>query len=412
LSNSGTAEVLIPRSLCLIEDFDDLNIDIEDLCSVSITWENGIVSELKPLKNNGKKATNILFPRFVETHSHFDKSFTWKDFPNLESNYEGALSVNLEEHKTRTSEKVLERVERSLKLAIKNGYRAIRSHIDTYKSQSIEIWYELFKLQNKFSSELKLQFVALAPLEFWDTPNGEELAQIFSSHGGILGGVIVPPFNKKDTSKLLAKMLLLASKYKLEIDFHIDESTIEPGAGIKVLLETIENLKIKSIPITCSHLSSLISLSHREISNLGEKMAEKNIKVIALPLTNFWLLNRSNQTTSLKRPVAPIKQLQKSHVDVSLGSDNVQDPWYPFGNFDPFYMLSCSIPMLQLNPWERMTLSSIFLAPSRLLNLKWDGLIKKGCPADFVILDAQRWADVFSGSLKRKVFIKGDLYCQ
>ena len=177
MSNSGTAEVLIPRSLCLIEDFNNLNIDVEDLCSVSITWENGFVSDLKPVKKN-KKPTNILFPRFVETHSHFDKSFTWDDFPNLESNYSGALSVNLEEHKTRSTDKVLERVEKSLKLAIKNGYRAIRSHIDTYKSQSIDIWTELFKLQTKFSSELTLQFVALAPLEFWDTSNGEELSLI------------------------------------------------------------------------------------------------------------------------------------------------------------------------------------------------------------------------------------------
>ncbi len=408
--NSGTAEVLIPRSLCLIEDFDNLNIDVEDLCSVSINWKDGVVTELKPLKNKDKKAKNILFPRFVETHSHFDKSFIWEDFPNLKSNYGGALSLNLEEHKTRTTDKVLERVEKSLKLAIKNGYRAIRSHIDTYETQSSDIWIELFELQKKFSSELTLQFVSLAPLEFWDTPNGENLAKIFSSNGGILGGVIVPPFNKKDTSQFLSKMLLLARKYNLEIDLHIDESIIEPGAGIKVLLETIENLKINSIPITCSHLSSLISLSHSEILNLGEKMAENNIKVIALPLTNFWLLNRDNKTTSLKRPVAPIKQLQKSHVDVSLGSDNVQDPWYPFGNFDPFYMLSCSIPMLQLSPWERMTLSSIFLAPSRLLNLKWDGLIKEGCPADFIILDAQKWADVFSSNLKRKVFIKGELH--
>ena len=271
MSNSGTAEVLIPRSLCLIEDFDNLIIDVEDLCSVSISWEDGFVSELKPLKNKVTKPKNILFPRFVETHSHFDKSFTWWDFPNMESNYEGALSINLEEHKTRTTDKVLERVEKSLKLAVKNGYRAIRSHIDTYKSQSINIWIELFKLQKKFSSELTLQFVALAPLEFWDTSNGEELAKIFSTYGGILGGVIVPPFNKKDTSKFLAKMLLLASKYKLEIDLHIDESIIEPGAGIRVLLETIDNLKINSIPITCSHLSSLISLSHREILNLGEK---------------------------------------------------------------------------------------------------------------------------------------------
>ena len=107
MSNSGTAEVLIPRSLCLIEDIDNLIIDVEDLCSVSITWENGFVSDLNPLKNKNKKPKNILFPRFVETHSHFDKSFTWGDFPNLKSNYGGALSVNLEEHKTRTTDNVL-----------------------------------------------------------------------------------------------------------------------------------------------------------------------------------------------------------------------------------------------------------------------------------------------------------------
>ena len=77
MSNSGKADVLIPRSLCLIEDFDSLNIDVEDLCSVSISWEDGFVSELKPLKNKVTKPKNILFPRFVETHSHFDKSFTW-----------------------------------------------------------------------------------------------------------------------------------------------------------------------------------------------------------------------------------------------------------------------------------------------------------------------------------------------
>jgi len=409
LSNSGKVEALIPRCLFSIENSDNLDIDVEDLCSVSISWEDGLVSELKPLKTEEKKPNNILFPRFVEAHSHIDKSFTWDKFPNLKSNYDGALSVNLEEHKTRTTKKVLERAEKSLNLAIQNGYRAIRSHIDTYQHQGNDVWTELFKLQEKYSSKLQLQFVALSPLEFWQTENGEKLAKKLSIQKGILGGVIVPPFNKREIIKLLSKMLLLADKYKLEIDFHIDESTTEPGAGVKVLLEVMDKLNIQ-VPITCSHLSSILFLEEHEILDLGKKLAEKNIKVIALPLTNFWLLNHKSKITTLKRPVAPIKQLQKSFVDVSVGSDNVQDPWYPFGNFDPFYMMSCSIPMLQLNPWERKTLASIFFAPSRLLNLKWDGLIKKGCPADFVILDAQRWADVFSSNLKRKVFIKGDLY--
>ena len=93
---------------------------------------------------------------------------------------------------------------------------------------------------------MTLQFVALAPLEFWDTSNGEELAKIFSSHGGILGGVIVPPLNKKNTIKFLSKMLLLASKYKLEIDLHIDESIFEPGAGIKAVSYTHLTLPTKA----------------------------------------------------------------------------------------------------------------------------------------------------------------------
>ena len=410
MSNSGKVEALIPRCLCSIENSDNLNIDFEDLCSVSISWENGFVSELKPLKIKNKKPNNILFPRFVEAHSHIDKSFTWQEFPNLRSNYDGALSINLQEHKTRNTKKVLERAEKSLNLAIKNGYRAIRSHIDTYQNQGNDVWTDLFKLQKKYSSKLQLQFVALSPLDFWQTKNGKKLAKNFSIHKGILGGVVVPPFDKRETRKLLSKMLLLADQYKLEIDLHIDESITEPGAGVKLLLEVIDKLKIQ-VPITCSHLSSILFLKENEILNLGQKLADKNIKVVALPLTNFWLLNHKSKITSLKRPVAPIKQLQKSLVDVSIGSDNVQDPWYPFGDFDPLYMMSCSMPMLQLNPWERMTLSSIFLAPSRLLNLKWDGLIKKGCPADFVILDAQKWADVFSSTLKRKVYIRGNLHC-
>ena len=409
MSNSGKAEVLIPRSLCSIENAVNLIVDDEDFCSVLISWEKGIVSELEPVNKGNKKPKKILFPRFVETHSHFDKSFTWEEFPNFKSNYKEALSVNLEEHKSRNIKKVLERAEKSLNLALVNGYRAIRSHIDTFESQGNEIWVELFNLQKKYSSKLKLQFVALAPLEFWDTPDGDKLAKKFSKNKGILGGVIVPPFNKTKMNYLLSKMLLLAEKYQLEIDLHIDESTIQPGAGIKVLLETIDRLKIK-VPITCSHLSSILSLNENEILTLGREIAEKNIKVIALPLTNFWLLNRNLNSTSLIRPVAPIKQLQKSLVDVSIGSDNVQDSWYPFGNYDPLYMMSFAISLLQLSPWERLTLSSIFLAPSRLLNLSWEGVVKKGCPADFIILDAAKWADVFSSNLKRKVFIKGELY--
>jgi len=409
LSKSGIIEALVPRSLVICRDNIFYEVNFEGFISVEIIWENGIVSSILPLKKNNSKPKKIVFPRFVETHSHFDKSFSWFNYPNLKSNYENALSVNLEEHITRSSKKVTYRAEKSLNLAIKNGYRAIRTHIDTYNLQDQNTWSELIKLREKYLSLLSIQFVALAPIEFWSSEDGENLAKNLKKSGDLIGGVVVPPFNQAKIKNLLSNMILLASKYNLEIDLHIDESSQFPGAGIKLLLNTIKKLKCK-VSVTCSHLSSISLLENKDLEILSEEIAENNIKVIALPLTNFWLLNNNANITPIMRPVAPIKQLQNAFVDVSIGSDNVQDPWYPFGNFDPFYLMSLAIPMLQINPWDRLSISALLTAPSRLLNLNWDGIIKKGCPADFVIVEGTSWADVISGNIKKEVLIKGETY--
>ena len=408
MDNSGKSQVLIPRYLCELEQETNIHVNNEGLSPVEISWEKGFVSNIKSLKEGRNLINKILFPRFVESHAHFDKSFSWMNYPNLQSNYENALSVNLEEHVTRTASTVLKRAEKSLNLAIKNGYRAIRTHIDTYNFQDQEIWPKLFNLQKKYSEFLSLQFVSLAQIDFWGTNEGDLFAKNFKLNNGILGGVLVPPFDRPRIIKNLSDMLLLAKKYKLEVDLHIDESSVEPGSGMKILLSTIEKLN-SNIKVTCSHSSSLLLLKDNELTKLADKMLKKNITVIALPLTNFWLLNRKEKNT-ISRPVAPIKQLQKAFIDVSIGSDNVQDPWYPFGNFDPFYLMSHAMPMLQLNPWDRLSLSAIFNSPSRLLNLNWDGVVKKGCPADFVIVEGNCWGDIFSGNIKRKIIIKGNCY--
>ena len=408
MENSGKIQVLIPRNLCEFREEKHTFVNNEGLSPVEIVWENGFVSNIKSIKYEKNLLKKILFPRFVESHAHFDKSFSWLNYPNLNSNYENALSVNLEEHVTRTADTVLKRAEKSLNLAIKNGYRAIRTHIDTYNPKDQETWSKLFNLKKKYSKFLSLQFVSLAQIDFWGTKEGDLFAKNFKLNNGLLGGVLVPPFDRPRIIKSLSDMLLLAKKYELEVDLHIDESSVEPGSGMKILLNTIEKLNSK-VKITCSHSSSLLLLKDSELIKLANKMADKNIKVIALPLTNFWLLNRQDKNT-LSRPVAPIKQLQKSFIDVSIGSDNVQDPWYPFGNFDPFYLMSHAMPMLQLNPWDRLSLSAIFNAPSRLLNLNWDGVVKKGCPADFVIVKGNCWGDIFSGNVKRKIIIKGNCY--
>ena len=354
---SGSIDVLVPR--CLIGEGANIlgvTVDFEGLCSLQVEWRHGKICSIKGLKDASKVPNEILLPRFSEPHAHLDKAFSWSRAPNYKGSYQEALVANLNDYKSRSQGQLLFSVEKSLNLALVNGIRAIRSHIDSFGENVMRDWDLLEDVRKKWRDKIFLQFVALVPLEFWQTYEGELLAQRVALNGDLLGGVIAPPFNKKKTIKSLLHLVQLANRLNCDIDLHIDESQSCPAAGVKLLLEVLGRIK-NEISITCSHLSSMALLREKSISNLAKEMAEKKLNVVALPLTNSWLLGRNERSTSIKRPLAPIFQLQKAGVVVSVGGDNVNDAWFPFTNFDPINLMAFSMPIAHLAPWDRLGLS-------------------------------------------------------
>jgi cytosine deaminase len=405
---SGSIDVLVPR--CLIGEGANIlgvTVDFEGLCSLQVEWRHGKICSIKGLKDASKVPNEILLPRFSEPHAHLDKAFSWSRAPNYKGSYQEALVANLNDYKSRSQGQLLFSVEKSLNLALVNGIRAIRSHIDSFGENVMRDWDLLEDIRKKWRDKIFLQFVALVPLEFWQTYEGELLAQRVALNGDLLGGVIAPPFNKKKTIKSLLHLVQLANRLNCDIDLHIDESQSCPAAGVKLLLEVLGRIK-NEISITCSHLSSMALLREKSISNLAKEMAEKKLNVVALPLTNSWLLGRNERSTSIKRPLAPIFQLQKAGVVVSVGGDNVNDAWFPFTNFDPINLMAFSMPIAHLAPWDRLGLSPFTSSAASILNLQWDGVLQKGSPADFVLLDSNSWVKALSERPKRRVVVNGE----
>jgi cytosine deaminase len=405
---SGSIDVLVPR--CLIGEGADIlgvSVDFEGLCSLQVEWRHGKICSIKGLKDASKVPNEILLPRFSEPHAHLDKAFSWSRAPNYKGSYQEALVANLNDYKSRSQGQLLFSVEKSLNLALVNGIRAIRSHVDSFGENVMRDWDLLEDVRKKWRDKIFLQFVALVPLEFWQTYEGELLAQRVALNGDLLGGVIAPPFNKKKTIKSLLHLVQLANRLNCDIDLHIDESQSCPAAGVKLLLEVLGRIK-NEISITCSHLSSMALLRDKSISNLAKEMAEKKLNVVALPLTNSWLLGRNERSTSIKRPLAPIFQLQKAGVVVSVGGDNVNDAWFPFTNFDPINLMAFSMPIAHLAPWDRLGLSPFTSSAASILNLQWDGVLQKGSPADFVLLDSNSWVKALSERPKRRVVVNGE----
>ena len=406
-SESGVLEAWVPLGLL---DFDPATplpaIQKQGLTPVRLAWHQGRLLEPRPLTADQSPPSRMVLPRLVDCHVHLDKAYTWQEHPNLSGSYGGALDANLQEHNTRTVASVLQRGERALERAFGHGLRAMRSHVDSGGPGAEPSWEALLTLQQRWRSRIDLQLVALVPLEFWCSAEAEDLARRVAASGGCLGGVLTPPCGSAAVTHQLEELLRLADRHSCGVDLHIDEADHGPAEGMGQLLKALRRVPVQ-VPVTCSHASSLSLLPPPRLARLGERMAAAQLRVIALPLTNAWLLARSDDATPLQRPQAPIRQLQRYGVTVAVAGDNVADPWFPGGDFDPLALLAASMPLTQLLPWQRLGLAPFTTAPPAILQLEWDGVLRAGAPADLICMEGQGWSDLMRCPPQRQVLVNG-----
>ncbi len=389
--------------------------DDEGLVAVRLEHVEGLISAIHPwpqpgtgpLPPQGSGELPLAITPPVEPHAHLDKPFTAAAFPNRDGTVAGAFAANCEEAQSREQQGVLVRGEQALALAWGHGLRALRSHVDSLGTAAAPSWEALTTLRQRWAGRLELQLVAMVPIQHWLSPEGEALAARVAAAAGVLGGVIGPPFasRSRDRDGLVA-LLRLAERLGCAVDLHIDEGSSDPGRGVAMVSR--ERLDQRSeVPLVCSHASSMALLAEAPCQRLCEAIAAAGIGVIALPTTNLWLLGRRAGHTPLHRIQAPIRQLQLAGVEVALGGDNVQDPWYPGGAFDPIELLRLATLISHVVPWQRQGLAPFTSAPARLLGLAWDGVLRLGAPADLLVLGASSWRHLLAQAPQRRVLRGG-----
>jgi cytosine/creatinine deaminase len=409
VTGSVLPPLLLPRALLDPLRADLPAADADGLLAVRLEHHAGLISGIQPHRVQPGEQLPLALTPLVEPHAHLDKAFTWARHPNPSGSMAGALVANHQEHLGRSMDQVNRRGERALQLAWRQGSRALRSHVDSLGPGTEASWEALLDLQRQWQDRLALQLVALVPVRHWATEEGERLARRLGGEAGsvLLGGVLGAPFppSQEDRAGLLA-LLRLADGLGCGVDLHVDESAAGGGAGVALVARLVRQQRC-AIPVTCSHSCSMSLLPARRCQHLAELMAEAGLAVVALPTTNLWLLGHQEGDTPMVRPMAPIRQLQRAGVTVAVGGDNVQDPWFPGGDFDPLELLRLSVPAAHLAPWQRQGLMPFTTAASRLMGLAWDGVLRVGAPADLVVLAAGSWSDLLARKPQRRILRQG-----
>lgn len=366
------------------------NVVIDDTNElVDIGIDNGIFKRIgKELDVDAKRVIDgygrVVIPGLVESHIHLDKALIADRLPNKSGTLQEALKVTAELKSTFTREDVRERAEQALQMIIKRGTTHIRTHAEFDPVGGFHGFEVIMELKEKYKDFVDMQVVAFPQEGIIKAPGTEELMYRAMDMGAdVVGGI---PYNDSDPKKHLDIVFEIAKKYDKDIDLHQDFKDDAEGQTIEMVAQrAIDEGYVGRVSV--GHLTSLGAVPDEKLKPIIELMAKADINVMSLPMTDLHLGGRHDEY-NVRRAVTPIRKLRDGGVNVVLATNNIRNPFTPYGNGDLMQVAMLAIPVAHLGGADDLhtVLPMITSKPARALKLDDYG-IEEGKPATLVLLD-------------------------
>jgi cytosine deaminase len=377
----------------------------EGLCLVDVEIAAGTIAEIipagtKPVPSSGDIPVvdlqgGLVWPCFVDMHTHLDKGHIWERSPNPDGTFASAIeAVRADAQKNWNADDVYQRMEFGLKCSYAHGTKAIRTHIDSAGEQGT-VSLEVFEaLQAEWGDRLILQAVSLVSLDYFLTPAGEKLADRIAQIGGILGGFA---YMNPDLDKQLDRVFALAKERNLNLDFHTDENDDPDSVTLQQVAKTAIRHQFSG-QIICGHCCSLAVQPPDLVTEILALVKAANIGIVSLPMCNLYLQDRQSQATPRWRGVTLLHELKAAGIRVAVASDNCRDPFYGFGDHDVLEVFNMAVRIAHLDrPWGDWS-CAVTKTPADLMGLPNLGRIAVGLPADLILFKARNFSELLSRS--------------
>lgn len=343
-------------------------------------------------------ANRILTPLLTEPHCHLDKCHTISRLENVGGDLQAAGAVQRVDREGYTPEDLRARAGRGLAEFAAAGCGTVRSHVDWPReiAPTGEVplaWHVLGELAEEWSGRIELQRTALLSLDqFEDRDYISAAAERIRADNGVLG-----VFVYDDTQKAarLGRVLDIAARHDLALDFHVDEGLEEGLNGLTTIAEVVTERRFAQ-PVLCGHACSLMNLTGAALERAIEKISAAGIAVVALPSTNLYLQGRGAGTPE-RRGVTRVRELRQAGITVAFGTDNVGDAFCPLGRHDPMTSLATGVLSAHLDPPYGPWLETITTAARKAVGLA-PQTVDGARVATLLVSEARHTAELIAGA--------------
>lgn len=361
---------------------------------VDVGLEGGMIQAVEPNLNAEAVqeiplAGRLISPPFVESHIHLDSALTagqprWNQSGTL---FEG-IEIWRDRKQSLTLEDVKERAIATLKLQAQQGVLFVRSHADV-SEPSLTALKALLDVRDTVKDWITVQVVAFPQDGLYGSPGNIDLMEEALKLGAdAVGGIPHYEMTREDGVQSVQRIFELAQQYDRLIDIHCDEIDDDQSR----FLEVVAACAVRSglgPRVTASHTTAFASYNNAYAFKLMGLLARSGINFIANPLINITLQGRTD-TYPKRRGVTRVKELWQQGLNVSLGHDCIQDPWYNLGTGNMLDVASMAVHVCHMTGQDEIAACYAMVTTNGATTLALGEAygLEVGKPANLIVLDA------------------------
>ena len=323
------------------------------------------------------------FPGFVETHIHLDKAGILGRCNICEGTLAEAVRETARAKAAFTEDDVYARAERVLEKAIASGTTRMRTFVEVDPRAGLRSFEALKRLRANYAFAIDLEICAFAQEGLTNEPETAQLLKHALAHGAdLVGGA---PYVDPDPAGQIRMIFDLAERHGVAVDFHLDFDLDPAHTNLPaVIAETVARGYQGRVSI--GHVTNLSAMVPEDVLAIARSLKAAGIALTVLPATDMFLNGRAHDRL-VPRGIAPAHVLAAEGVTVSIATNNVLNPFTPFGDASLIRMANFYANTAQISRDADIAATFDMVSAGAASLLGQEYALAVGAPADIVLLD-------------------------
>jgi cytosine deaminase len=266
-----------------------------------------------------------------------------------------------------------------------NGTNRMRSFVEVDPRAGMRSFEAIKRVRDRYAFAIDIQICAFAQEGLTQEPETEAmLDEALRSGADLVGGC---PYTDPHPQAHVERIFALAKRHDVDVDFHLDFSLDPERTDLPAVIAATRAHGYAG-RVAIGHATNLSALDPRQRSAIGRMMAQAGIGLAVLPATDLFLMGRSH-AFNIPRGIAPAHLLAADGVVTAIATNNVLNPFTPFGDAALLRMANLYANVLQLGRDAEIdqVFDMVSRDPARIMRMAYG--LTVGGPADLVALEAE-----------------------